>query len=265
MSVEFFRFVRGSETWRFATVSSPITAGGSVWQPAPIQRSSIDISTEVEKSQVMILAHRDFAPAAPYVYTTPRDPTYVTIYRADLASVGSTFGAIWHGQISGVQWQGATMEVTCEPVLALLRRSSPRQRYSSSCRWALYDSGCGANRNAAAHFRTGEIIDTESSTRIRIATSEAFNDVENYARGGTIQVTSIPGVPIETVTHSEATVIVGSFRERWIELARPLEDYGLGEMIRLQRGCGHRLEDCSGFANVPRFGGFPYLPTELDP
>jgi hypothetical protein len=264
MSVEFFRFSRGSETWRYSTLAEPITADSHTWLPAPIRRADVEISAEVERSGVALSVSRDFAPVAVFAGTTPRNPTLVTIYRADIANM-STFGAFWHGQVANVQWQGSIAEVRCEPVLALLRRTSPRQRYSTSCRWALYDSGCGVNRNAAANFRTGEIIDTDTVTRFKIATFEAFNDPINWARGGTIEVTSIPGTPPETVTFSEATVIVGSFRERWVEIARPLEDSGLGETIRLQRGCGHTITDCTLFGNAPRFGGFPLLPTELAP
>jgi hypothetical protein len=264
MSVEFFRFVRGAETWRYSTLAETITAGEQTWLPAPIRRADVDISTDTDKSGVSLSTIRDLAPISLYAATTPRLPTYVTIYRADASSL-STFAAFWHGQIASVQWQGSTAEIRCEPVLALMRRTSPRQRYSVSCRWTLYDSGCGVNRNATANFRTGEIIDTDSTTRIKIATVQAVNDPENWARGGTIEVTSIPGTPPETVTLSEATVVVGGFRERWIELARPLEDYGFGETIRLQRGCGHTLTDCTLFGNAPRYGGFPLLPTELAP
>lgn len=262
MSVEFFRFVRGAETWRFSTLAESVVADGHTWLPAPIQRSSIDVSSELEKSTVSLSVARDFPPALVYTYTSPRAATYVTIYRADLADIAATWGAVWHGQIAGVQWQGSFADVRCDPVLALLRRTSPKQRYSSSCRWTLYDSGCGVNRNAANMFRTGEIIDTDGPRRVRIATYEIANDPENWARGGTLQVT---GFEAQLVTYSEATVIVGAVRERWVELARDLDGSGVLEPIRLQRGCGHTFADCTDLGNTPRYGGFHLLPTRLAP
>lgn len=262
MSVEFFRFVRGAETWRYCSLAEAVTADGHTWQPAPIQRSSIDVSSEIEKSSVTLSIFRTFAPVDVYTYTSPRTPTFVTIYRADLTSIGTTFGAVWHGQIAGVQWQGAIADIRCDPVLALLRRTSPKQRYSSSCRWALYDSGCGVNPNSANMFRTGQIIDTDGPRRVRIATYEVANDDENWARSGTLQVT---GFEAQLVTYSEATVIVGAVRERWVELARDLDGSGVFEPIRLQRGCGHTFADCTAFGNTPRFGGFHLLPTRLAP
>lgn len=263
MSVEFFRFVRGAETWRYCTANETISAASFEWLPEPIRRSPIDVSTEIDKSTVSISARRGFEAVAPYVYTTPRDVTYVTIYRADLADIAGTFGALWHGQVSNVAWQGSTLEIRCSPVLALLRRASPRQRYSVGCRWALYDTGCGVNPNNAANFRTGEIVDTDGPQRVKLATFEVANDAENWARSGTLTVTSMPHVAVETVTYSEATVIVGAVRHRWVELMRPLEDFGLGELVRLQRGCGHTFADCTAFGNTARYGGFHLMPTRL--
>jgi hypothetical protein len=265
MSVEFFRFVRGSETWRFSSLAESIAAGGSTWLPAPIQRGEVDVSTEIDKSTVTISVARDFPPAAIFAATAPRSPTYVTLYRADLSDIAGTFGALWHGQISGVQWQGSYAEIQCQPALALLSRPSPRKRYSSSCRWALYDSGCRVGRNAATNFRLGQIIDVQTQTRIVISTVQSVDDPENWARGGTLQITSAPGSAIETIISSTATTIVGAERERVIELARPMEAMGSFEDIRIQRGCGHRFTDCAEFNNTARYGGFPYLPDELAP
>ena len=265
MSVEFFRFVRGTETWRYSSLAEPVVAGGFTWQPAPIRRGNVDVSSEIDKSTVTLSVARDFAPIAVFAGTAPRLGTYLTIYRADLADIAGTFAALWHGQVAGVQWQGSYAEVQCQPSLALLQRSTPRKRYSSSCRWALYDSGCRVNRNDVTNFRTGEITLVETPTRIHIATTQIANDPLNWARGGTLQLTGYPGSDVETIISSTATVIVGSTRERIIELARPMFDMGFGETIRIQRGCGHTFDDCTGFANTARFGGFPYLPTELAP
>ena len=265
MSIEFFRFVRGAETWRFSTLAESVVADGHTWLPAPIQRGSIDVSGEIDKSSVTLSGIRDLAPALAYIDSTPRTPTYVTIYRAELGNAASTFGAIWHGQVSGVRWSGSTLDMTCEPVITQLRRSSPRQRYSSSCRWALYDSGCKVNRNATANFRTGTIIEIDTPLRLKLATTQAFFDGAHWARGGTLAVTSPTGLDAQMVTASDATIVVAGLRERWVELASPLAVFDIGTPIRLQRGCGHTAVDCSAFANTANFGGFPLLPTELNP
>jgi hypothetical protein len=266
MSVEFFRFVRGAETWRFSTLAESVVADGHTWLPAPIQRGQVEIATTVERSSVTLSVMRNFAPVAIFAGTAPRETTYVTIYRAEVGLVASTFAALWHGQIASVRWSGSYADIDCQPTLGLLQRTSPRKRYSVSCRWALYDSGCGVNRNALANYRTGEITLVETPTRIHISTFEdASPDPEHWARGGTLQLTSAAGAPIETVISSTVSVIVGAVRERIVELARPMDAMGFGETIRLQRGCGHTFANCSDFFNTPRFGGFPYIPQELAP
>ncbi len=266
MSVEFFRFVRGVQTWRYSSLAESIVADGHTWLPAPLRRSQVDVSTELEKSSVNISAGRDFAPVSVFAGTSPVAPTYVTLYRANLADLAATFGAFWHGQVASVQWSGSFAEIACQPSLALLRRPSPRKRYSTTCRWALYDSGCGVDRNAISNYRTGEVLVVNSATSIVISTYEdASPDADNWAAGGTLTLTGYPDEAPQTVISSTVSVIVGAVRERTIELARPMENMGSLEPIRLQRGCGHTLSDCAGFVNVPRFGGFPYMPKELAP
>lgn len=266
MSVEFFRFVRGSTTWRYSSLAESIVADGHTWSPAPLRRGPVDVSTEIDKSSVNISSSRDFAPVSAFAYTSPVEPTYVTIYRADLSDVATTFAAFWHGQIASVQWSGSYAEIACQPSLALLKRPSPRKRYSTTCRWALYDTGCGVNRNAAANYRTGEVLVINSPTNIVISTYEDTTpDPVNWAAGGTLALTAFPSDAPTTIIYSTISVIVGAVRERTIELARPMENMGSLEPIRLQRGCGHTLADCAGFSNVPRFGGFPYIPKELAP
>lgn len=266
MSVEFFRFVRGADTWRYSTLAEPVAADGYTWLPAPIQRGQVEIATTAERSSVTLSVVREFAPSFIFATTSPRETTYVTIYRAEVGAIASTFAALWHGQIASVRWTGSYAEIDCQPSLGLMQRTSPRKRYSVSCRWALYDSGCGVDRNNINNYRTGTVVNIIDATTIRVSTYEdATPDGSSWAKGGTLTVTTASGTRTETALDSTTSIIVGAIRERTVLLARPIEGVALGDAIRLQRGCGHTYADCAGFFNQPRFGGFPYLPQELAP
>lgn len=255
MTSELFRFARGSEVFGFVDSTESVVFGGLVYAPAPIRRATIEQTQEVARADLAVDVLRDNPVALLFQAGAPVTPVTLTIYRGDAITGG--YAGLWIGFVQSAGFSSATATLTCAPVMSVLRRNAPRQRYSQGCRFALFGSACGVDKSTYADTVTVVSI----TNRLMILSGIDATREIGYFRGGYLEL----GAGRELIVGSDATFMVLLSRRVQIELARPIPGAIPGASGTIFAGCNHQQSHCAAkFSNIERYGGFLTLPTRLE-
>lgn len=155
------------------------------------------------------------------------------------------------GEVCGVKFKQEGrggpryVEVTMQPVSAVVESGTLCQRFGRQCGVPLYSAGCGVNRDD--HKVTGLITTVTGNT---IVSSDLIVCESTSLEGGDIVVNNRRR---KIVYHDETTIIIAS----------RIPNLKAGQMFTVWRGCDHRKTTCNlVFNNLDNFRGQEQAPNE---
>lgn len=249
MSIELYRFAYGATVEAYTTAETSVTNAGTTYLPLAIQRGNVEATQEIERSEVPVEVPRDTPVGLLFRAGEAPQQVSLTILRGDAISGG--YASFWSGFVASATFAGSVITLSCSPLMSLLRRQAPRQRFSSMCRWSLYDSGCGINE--ATHTRTVTVSTIVSPTDFNVTGTFLSSVVNGYQSGWV----SFAGVRYLIASSS------GGGTSASVQTSLPVSGLVTGLVGTMVRGCDHTLDGCDTFSNVARFGGFPLLPRPV--
>lgn len=242
-----FRFAGGeSRLWLYTSERTAVMRGSEVYVPEAIRHSDLEqnvgeapsaFEITVPSTSDIAQQFKAFLPAEPItiiVYSRHRpDTDYVPIFVGECAS-----GAFDNDGVATIQ---------CQPLAYKLERNVPWPTYCATCNWALYSIGCGVSRDA---FKTETVVTAGSGFEIKAAAFDTFED--GWFNAGFV-VRQSTGEVRWVVAHVGDT----------LTLVSPFPNFALGELVIAYAGCDGLESTCnSKFNNLPRFAGFPDVPSK---
>lgn len=144
-------------------------------------------------------------------------------------------------------------------VTGLARWLRPRfgDVYGRTCRFNFGDANCGASVPTVAGVVVDGMIDGEGKRIIR-ATSGSLSGsyADDYFNWGDVTFTTgdNAGLVGEIKDYEQST------RQITLQLPMPFR-VAAGDTFTIRAGCAKTATACKGYANIARFGGFPFIPT----
>lgn len=243
--IEIYNFACGLQTWRYTDALLPVTYLGHTYAPAPIKRGSIEVSSDLEKAQLIVtvpvtLDFMDLFRPAP-----PLRKIYITIQR--MTRGDPTARTIWSGTVGTPDSGPHTVDITCFSIAASQQNNGLRRNWTRTCPLTLYL--CGVDRTG---FRVDGALTSASGNTVQAAAFAAYPD--HYFVGGFIEwtlngdqewrfVTGHVGDTLTLLTASTLTV---------------------GQSVQAYPGCDHSTgaNGCDRFGNILNYGGQPYIPDD---
>lgn len=181
------------------------------------------------------------------------DGASVLLERAFLAdwaqpAVGTL--VLFSGQVSDVSGTRTETQLTVKSALELLNIKMPRNIYQPSCLNTLYDTSCGASRDAVTV--AGSLTGTANTVRqVQSGRTEAVGWFDQ----GVIEFTGGANAGVRRTVKSYAA---GQFS---FALPLPAQPQA-GDAFRAWPGCDKTRATCQAkFSNAARFRGFPFIPV----
>jgi hypothetical protein len=249
MSIELYRFSYGATFEAYTTAEKSVTHAGTTYLPLPIQRGAVEATQEVERSDVTVEVPRDTPVALLFRAGEVPQQVSLTILRGD--AIAGAYSGFWAGFVASASFSGSVATLTCSPLMSLLRRQAPRQRFSQPCRWNLFDSGCGVSQ--VLHTKSVTVSTVTSPTQFVVSGSLIPTTPNAYQSG----FVTVAGIRYLIASSS------GGGTTATIETSLPVAGLALGVSATIVRGCDHTLTGCNLFANAARYGGFPTLPRPV--
>jgi hypothetical protein len=249
MSVELYRFAYGANVEAYTTAESSVTHAGTTYLPLPIQRGNVEATQEIERSEVTVDVPRDTPVGLLFRANERPQQVSLTILRGD--AISGDYSGFWTGFVASASFAGSVTTLTCAPLMSLLRRQAPRQRFSQACRWNLYDSGCGVSE--AANTRAVTVSAVTSPTEFSVSGTVFGLPLNNYRSG----YVTLGGIRYLISSSS------GNNTLQTLQTSLPVAGLVVGLTGTMVRGCDHNVTGCNIFNNAQRYGGFPTLPRPV--
>lgn len=215
---------------------------GQVYTPETIDRGVRELGGRMQRQSIDITVRRDHSVAARFAAAAPDGQMRLTIFRRHRGG-GQTI-VYWTGRVTNVRWQGATAVLMCEPRYTTLGRALARTRFTDLCRHELFGPGCGVL--ADAYGLEGALMEASGN---KIRASAWASKPDGYYNGGKVVVANVPRRFV--LQHVGDTLTLNG----------PLVGAHVGTVATAFAGCPKTAEVCRDrFENLPRFGGFGYLP-----
>lgn len=239
----------GGTSVRLTDSAVPVSAGGYLWQPAPITRSSIVTSPDVESTTLTVPTQ-----AGGFGIDTLgvdlRRLVHVQVYRCESVILGDPVSAdlvsLTRGRVASSSYESGALRVEVAGVSSQLDRPVATSTYTRSCRWALYSPGCGVVRNPSTGVVAARLSDTEITSAIFANPPDP-----DYFLGGTVTILGRVYPIVEILTSAVGVRILGRLPGTVIS----------GTPISADPGCDKSPQTCQNrFANLDNYGGFPTIP-----
>lgn len=247
MRIELYHFeiVRNTTITENGITSSskPILFNSLNFEPAPIGRSKIVSTSELnkEKIDVKISLSNEFAAdlLANFLDAIVRLTLYTKIDDAEPT-------VTWKGRMASLSATGKTVTLTFETAFTSLRRFGLRKKYQRTCPYSLYGGGCKVNRDS---FSDTETIISLDGSELVFSNNAARPD--GFFSGGLVEATDGSVRYIEKHSGSSLT------------LSRPLLSLSIDQVVKVSAGCNKSRGDCNDkFINIENYGGFPFIPEK---
>jgi len=244
--VELYEFEMGPNRWRYTSADEDQLKDGQTYSKAPLMRSKLEISEELNRASMEIRVRRDNPVADLFRLYPPGAVVTVRIWRRHRGD--AEFVLLWYGRILNCEFSSGEAILHSEPALTSLRRNGLRRFYQRQCPHVLYGSAC---RVAQSSYKVSGAVTVISGTGIEVTEAGTFAD--GYFDGGLLSWGSGAGVV-------ESRIILGHLGTV-LTLAAPVAGLAVGDTVDLYPGCDHTLSTCDGrFGNAENFGGWPYIP-----
>ena len=242
--VELYLFTRGALRWPYTSANEEFVLSGETYAPTSLRRENIVEEQDVAKSELRLTVARDFPVATEYIQAPKTELMSLTVYRIHRDDTDEETAVIWKGRVLGVEWEGSTASILCEPIFTSLKRPGLRRKYQLQCPHALYGTSCKVSDASYLDVATVTSVLNNTVTAAIYATRP-----DGYYDGGYV-----------VYDNTEKRFIVSHVGDT-ITLASVIFDLVGGEQLDTYPGCAHNLDDCRNkFSNVLNYGGWPYIP-----
>lgn len=244
--VELFEFTFASKAWRFTSSDEEQHYLGQTYTPLAIQRSNIEQTQELNRSDLKVEVPRDADIAQEFIIYPPAEVMLLRLFRQHRGEADTVL--IWIGRVLACEWKDSTATLKCEAVFTSQRRTGLRRLYQAQCPHVLYDRRCGVVQNS---FRTTGTVAAVSHNVVTVA--EASLQANGYFDGGILAFTDTDGI-----IHKRA---ITGHEANQITLSNSIRQLEENVSVALYPGCKHTTNDCEfKFANIVNYGGWPLSP-----
>ena len=240
--LEFYRFSMGSQLWRFtaADVGYHVAADGDeAYQVERISRTELDYSQEDSAANVTVTVPRANPVAQLFGPYIPPTPVGLIIYRRHRTDPDGEEVALPPFKVLSASFEGGDAKLLCAPVSNVLKQVVPRLVQISTCNWAVFEPGCGLDRE---DFRTDVTLDDVAGVALTSTGFDALAD--GWFTRGYIEIASGPrtGERRFVIAHLGALVT----------LQNPFPaDVVAGATVKAYPGCnGDRVDCVNKFNNL---------------
>ena len=178
--IELYKFDRGiSESYYLTSSDTEIEYQSATYLPIQIQRSKVEVNTEIERSSISVDIQRNADLLNNFVQYPPTEIMILTIFRYHANDTPTPeVVVVWQGRVLSCEWSGSKARLECEPVFTSLKRPGLRRRYSAQCPHVLYGLECKLDRFAF------DVLDNLTGVAANVITAPAFAISSQYFRGG---------------------------------------------------------------------------------
>lgn len=258
--IELYRFVEQGTTERvltFTNADRAITHSGETYLPVAILRSQVESKNELSKASLTVKFDLLNEDARRWMASYLEAIVVLTIFEKDEEDDVSI---VWKGRLASVKPTQSEIGLVFESVFTSLRRPGVRARYQRTCRHALYNRGCGLDKEDFAV--TGVPTDV---TGLVVTVPEASAYPDGTFTTGIIEAANGEMRFITKHSGSQLTLI-----QPFVFLAQGLAEdgYGLsygmhygGVGVTIYPGCDRKRSTCNAkFSNLNNYGGFDWIP-----
>lgn len=251
--VEYYVFMRDTETWRYNTSDRVLSRNEAGvlhdYLPLSISREGIQQGAERNKLTLNVHVPRSADVVRLWHPIPTSAPVALTIYGGHVGDGDEV--VTWIGRVVAPKFRPEVVTLLGEPTTTLARKSGQVQSWQRGCMHVLYKQGdglCNANRE---DFAVEGVIEASSGVTVQ---SASFADIpDGRLAGGYIEWTTPSGTverrSINTHDGNIITVIYGS------------AELPVGTEFAAYPGCRHNWDDCQGFFNNGvNYGGDLYSP-----
>jgi len=273
---EFLVYGGGSleQTLRCTPSQTPIQHLGEVYTPLAIARDGVELGGDIGRIQFRLRVPIGSPPARLFGLRAPHVVVRLRIWRLQPGG----WLLFWTGRITGSSIEDDTVVLRADPFAGVLQRAGLRARYQTGCRHLLYGPGCGVDRSqfavpatltavfVGANTQPGDMIAVEFETTAAPAGWPGGHPIEHPVWGHyfTLGVLRCPGKGRAMIHFSDMTDLNPNGRLTGVlGLDRSIPGLAPADAVVLEPGCAKTLQHCANkFNNLPRFGGFPWIPAK---
>jgi len=249
---ELYKIWRGSDVWRYTSGDIAVDYEGYTWQPATIERGTVQYNSDLECSELEVTFAKVDPAVTAYFAGFPMKKTWIEVRKLFHGLNPLEHVVLFVGEIHSVALKGPAAQAKCVGAESVLRRSVPRYTYQPECNWTLFGAQCGLDDTAYKLSVAADVqVDENTNTQWLVAT-EFGGQLDGYWVLGCVEYENDKYPIAEHAGHS-------------IRLSRPIAGLTEGENININvyPGCDGKLATCRDkFNNLLNFGGHPYIPLD---
>lgn len=200
---ELYKVTDSKSTYNLTNSNKFITYNNDVYEPAPIDRSGINLKSEMEKMSVSITLDISHPLATRHLSTVIEDKVNISIFE----NFDGEYLSLWKGRLVSVSANENDVELKFETSSTRQLKTGVSRKYQRSCPYALYGEGCKVN---ISDYTFRSIITENNGVQINVVVDGVFNS--DYFVGGMISIDSgflryITNAVVLSAVEIEKTVI----------------------------------------------------------
>lgn len=270
---ELYKFQTDVGNLTQTSANSPIIFNLETYDPESISRTALSVDGgEDDPPTLRVTLPRSHPVPLRYIQSLPPDKDVITIFRGHIGAVtpaaDNSFSIpsnqvvqYFEGFISTVEFSDSEAKLTLVASNSVFTRSIPKKNFRNLCNHLLYDGGCGV---VEAPFQqlvtvtgiTGNVLTLAGVPALGSPTPNPPQLIDGpYYDGGILtQAATGDTRMIQVLTRGATDDALLLF---------PFQSLGVGSILTLSPGCDHSIATCRAkFGNAPRYGGFPFVPTD---
>lgn len=239
---------------RLCNSHTAVEFGGGIYQPAVIERGSIEESIDVEVATVTLTIGSSVSHRGRNAVQMFADGLFSSAsYRLDLYEPNQNDSrCLFRGHVADETTAGSyTVTLKIKSILYQLENFAlPRIVYQSQCNNSLFDFGCGLS---SSDYRVQGVVDGGDRKTVY---SSAFYTTDGWFKYGKLAVTGgeNAGQSRYILSHSGGGITVD--KPFWF-------DFAVGDTFDVFPGCDKLGTTCRDkFNNYAHFAGFEFVPQE---
>jgi uncharacterized phage protein (TIGR02218 family) len=242
-----FEFFDGVRYWRYTDQAKVVVKDSENFNPEIVSLDKLGQNLAEGPQGFSIRIANDSSIAQEFKPYLPPRPIWVRVFTRHLSDPDAQYVVPCIGECASARFDDdGFVQLLVQPSLAKGKRVIPWPMYSTTCNWGVYSAACGVNKEL---FRVDGNLD--SFDILELSVSELATKPDGYFTAG-MMIRVSTGETRWILLHAGVTVT----------LAAPLTGLTVGEALIFYAGCDGLESTCQEkFNNLPRFLGFPDVPT----
>ena len=251
---ELYRFWTdsGALEYKYTDGDIPVTFGGSIYSPAPIQRTGTEKDVTFDVSKMTITVANVLDSVNDHIEQIEGETIWIEVSQL-LRDLPGEKQVVFIGQLSRPSFKGSTIQLECVGFEKFLSYPVPRERYVPLCNNILYGTKCGLDK--ADFVSAAFSIDSISTNGLTITATEIGAQTYSLARGFIVF-----GV------HKRMIAIHDTLTSTSIGIRFAIPGLVAGSSITVYPGCDKTMDRCIALGNMggslDNYLGFRYIPND---